>query len=265
MVLIIAALATPWYGIYLKSSSGEGKAEYSFGEIRSEGKYSGSTYTVTTSWSKYTDDYKKIKNKDPALPMIYLAAEIFTILAMVMAILGFIVVMLRWLDRGPARLLNSLGVLLLVGAIMGFVAIGVFAGAHTWAMKQDVTSSPTDWGPDHTLIGTHSQNNTDYTWTVTTGWFLALIASIIMVIVFVMARKKLQPAATGASFQPAPNAPGLYGYYAQPPPQDQMPGPAYPPPPGPQMPPGYAPPQYPPQQPGYGQPPVPPTNYPPQQ
>jgi magnesium-transporting ATPase (P-type) len=226
MIFMIASLATPWYGYYSKSSDYESKAEMSFWDVRSESKSHGSSYSQTETWSKYSDDYRQYSHKDPKLPWLYLAVEILMIFGVVMSVLAFVAVVLRWLERGPARLLNNAGLYLILGVIIGIVSMSVFAATHSWAINDDSPSS-SDWGPQKSLIGMHSENGVDSSWTVTTGWFLAIIASIMMMWVFLKMRQKIPPLPSPPVGYVAQPAPVSLGYYQIPPPP-QPPG-YYPP------------------------------------
>jgi cytochrome bd-type quinol oxidase subunit 1 len=218
MIFMMAALAAPWYGVYSKGSDHDTKSEFSFWDMRTESNSHGTTYIQVETWTKYTDDYKESHDKDPRLPVLYQAVEIFVILGMVMSILAFVSLVLTWFGKGPAMLVNYTGRFLVAAAAIGLVCIIIFAGAHPWAINEDSLSS-TDWGPGKSIIGTHSESGLDYTWTVTTGWILALAASIMMLAAFLMLKKRSRnaPAASDDHIaQPAHDASGFYQTQAPP-------------------------------------------------
>jgi len=251
MVLIVVALATPWYTASSKTTgegSGEFKTDFSFGGTYSEAKYSGRTETITQSWEKYTDDYKKGHDgKSPALPGVYTVAMAMGIIALVMALVAFIMIIVDWVGKSPTKLTKMLPIFILIGAVVGFVAIGYFAAAHPGALKSDNSSTSTDPGPDKSFIGSDSRSNTTHVWGPGTGWILELFGAILLIIGTVL------PYIKKPRQQPA-QYPGRVGpYQAAPAPMyQQAPQPGYAPPPAP---PGYMPPPSPPQPPGYGPPP----------
>jgi hypothetical protein len=263
MILLVVALATPWYTVSSKSSgevSGEYKIDFSFGGTYSEAKYSGQTMTQTTSWDKYTDDYKKAHDgKSPSTPGVYMVAMALGVIAFVLALISFILIIVDWLGKLPPNLTKLLPIFILIGAVMGFVAIGYFAGVHAGALKSDSFAVSSDAGPDKSFIGSDSRNNSTLSWGPGIGWILEIVGAILlimgMVIPFIK-KPRQQPA-------PYPGQPGPY-QAAPPPMYQQAPQPGYAPPPGPPQqpgyapppgPPGYMPPPGPPQQPGYGPPP----------
>ena len=251
MILLVVALATPWYTVSSKSTgetSGEYKMDLSFGGTNTETKYSGQTMTQTTSWDKYTDDYKKGHDgKSPSLPGVYMAAMALGIIAFVLALVSFILIIVDWVGKLPQNLAKLLPIFILVGAVMGFVAIGYFAAAHTGAITAEMSSSSSDPGPHNSFIGSDTRNNSTYSWGPGIGWILEIVGAILLIIGFVL------PFINKPRPKPA-QYPGQPGQYQAAPPQmyQQAPQQGYAPPPGP---PGYMPPPGPPQQPGYGPPP----------
>lgn len=233
MIFMIASVATPWYGMYSKDSNYSGKVEISFWDMRSEATSHGSTFTSTETWSKYTENYKDSHDKEPSLPYLYLAIQIFMIIGMVISILAFVSVVLTWFGKGPFALRSNVSGFLIATVIMGLFCIIAFAAAHSWVFDQDMPSN-SSWGPHKTVIGMHSEGGEDSFWSVTTGWILALVGSILMIVAYILLRKRAYMAAMATSGFPAQAVPVAPGYYQLPP------EPGYAPPPGP---PGYYPPQ----------------------
>jgi hypothetical protein len=230
-----------------------------------------SSKTESRSWANYTEQYKQhYDNASPKVPMLYTTNFALSLVAMVLAILAMVLLVLK---RSP----KLLAVMLVIGGVLGIVAIGMMAGLHPQYVRDDshATSIPSD-GPGHSFMGTNSTSSGgvgyNYSWGPGIGWYMSLVGSILMFIsaalVFI---RKSRGAPAGPPqpypaqlYQPPPLPPPPLGYPQQPYPSQPAQPESYPPQPGPPQQ-YYAPPPLPPQQQPYGQPPGPPYNNPPLQ
>jgi len=300
MVFFIVAAVMPWYTVSSKGSGSYGGYSISTEQTTDMDSQGMSTLSKTTnsitgttsktekkSWAQYTEDYKK-SNKDvaPKVPTLYTTNLALTAVALVLAIVAMVLLLLK---RSP----KLLAIILVIGGVMGIVAIAVMAGLHPQYIRDDshATSIPDD-GPGNGFMGSNTTNvagfSSNYSWGPGIGWYMALVGSIVMFVaaaLLFLRKPKQQPAYPAPYAAPAPAQP-----YQQPPAGYGPPG--YQPPPAPPMQQGYAtppfgpqpggepapqqygsypppsqyaPPPVPPQQPAYGPPPGPPYNAPPPQ
>lgn len=251
MILLIISLMTVWY-TWSSTTTEDGRSttttmELSFGG----GTYSGSDGTKTYSWNEYKNSYGGKSN----LPTLYSAVEALLIIALIMAILGFVWVFVHWAGAGSPGVQKALSIFLLVGFILCIVGFLIFTVAQPSAYKADIsTTTIIGKGPWESFIGSDSRTTPNYedgtttyssSWYPNIGWGMALVAAIFLIIAFVKARRLPMPVPAYQQPYPAQPAPGP-GYIEQPP---QQPG--YAPPPMPPQQPGYPPLQGPPYQPPY--------------
>jgi len=239
MVLLIIALSTPWYGITSTTksdydgdtSTSTTNVDVSFGGMEAHSK--GSTDSIT--WSEYKDLYGGRSN----LPNLYTGIQALIIIAMIMMILALVAVILHWAGYVPG-LANRTSIFLVVGLILGIVAIVLFAGAHAPAYKADIKDT-SGKGPWDSFIGsdTHKDESEYYSYSTSTSWqpsfgWILVIVFVVIAGIAIGLMRRLPPVQSRAPM----------GYGAAYPPA----GPSYGPPPEP---PAYNPP------PGYNQPPPP--------
>jgi len=258
MVFFIVACVTPWYTVNSKSSGGaEGysyTSEYT-SQMDSQGMTSTgkstssfggtSSHSETRSWANYTENYKDRNNgASPKLPSLYTADLALSVAALVLAILAMVLLLMKKSQK-------LLAVILVVGGVLGIVAIAILAGLQPGYIRDDshYTDIPKD-GPASSFMGTNNTGSggftQNYSWGPGIGWYMALVGSIMMfvaVAILFLRKPKQQPVYPQP--YPAPAQP-----YQQPPAGYGPPG--YQPPPQPPMQQGYAPPPFQ-QQPGMEQ------------
>jgi hypothetical protein len=208
MVLLLVALALPWYTV--SSYSGgevpdEHKMDFSFGGTYSETKHGSQTWSQTTSWNEYRDNYARFHDgKTTSLFGLYLGAMALGIIAFLMALVAFIMIVLDKIGKLPRKMARDLPVPLLIGAVMGYLVIGYFAVGHSGALKTDSNSGAMSPGWDVSFIGNYSSNIDYYytsAWGPNIGWILEIAGASFLVVALMLTRVGRMPVRRSAPGQ----------------------------------------------------------------
>jgi LPXTG cell wall anchor motif len=208
-VLLIVALVTPWYSIAISVHGGDVSpntqdAYFYPGLPSTSGTVrevcSGSQASQCSSQTSY-EDYGDYPQTGSVAEDVYILLIAGIALAVVAVILGL-------LAPGNRRRANLALVIALLALVIGAAASGFFAGALPGAIGNDMHYHSGN-GPWSTFFGSNTSttgNRTNITGTITwgpsTGWFLSIGASVVLLgglVLLARHRREAVPAAPHTS------------------------------------------------------------------
>lgn len=192
MILLIAALFTPWYNYKVSSGGISESSNWYLGTPSQNGtvQYSCSGGISCPSQTSYKDD--GLNNTGDLSQTTYLLVIGGVALGLLGAILGFA-------GRGNSKRLMPALALTVIALLLAVAAVGVYAGGLPGAASKDSPGHQGS-GPWSTFFGSTTNStggvSLSTTWGPTTGWYLAIGAFVLFLIglmVLAMARKEPSP------------------------------------------------------------------------
>lgn len=225
-IVLLVAIALPWYAITASGSESLGALGGSYSISTTENDLPGSSYTVTASCSgsstycsavsaiSETKTYSSSNATNTG--NLYGAIEGLLIGGGILAILGAI---LAFVGTGTrSKLMTPALILVVLGLVLGFAAAGYLAADSVSAYKADSHGLPSNGtGPFASFSGSCSEGtsgcfggfggggNGTATWGPTTGWYLAWVGGVILLISVVLIWRG-RSAMGSAAPSPAPMA-----------------------------------------------------------
>jgi hypothetical protein len=209
MVLFLMAMGSPWYKVSSESSGeirGWDTSSITFDGTSTIGIYNMEPFAMIGSqtWSQYIDHYKvEHAGRSPSLPTVYAITRILAIIAIVLAIIAVVLVIIGRFGKIPAKMTRMLTAIMLLGAVVGFVAIGYFAVAHPIALQSDYPESANTPGPVRSFAGNASGDVSRSSWGPDIGWMMELVGAILLSAAAVLRLRKGKPL-----HQEVPSLPG---------------------------------------------------------
>jgi hypothetical protein len=242
LIMIVMAMVMPWYSIKAKvSASGiSSEAEFNYFLDHSEMKVLDETQTT---------DYDDDNIGESEALNVFKTTQIFVYLGLVGCIMGLIGAVLVMTEKMSNKIGSILVIVALILAILAPVYMMLMLPGAFNADLEDSggASGVLPSGITESFFGSQEQSesgvSTEYSWGGSTGWLLAFIAAIMLIVALILVGRSSPEPLPMAPMQPGPQAPYQPQYSEQPytpqgPPPQQPPSqpptdPSYPPPPPP--------------------------------